>query len=398
MEMFLGRRTSQRPLAKEPFLRILPVIAVSAIFAFFLSCNGGKKDVPSSTAASIFVYGGDVYVAGSRWDPSQNKTVATVWKSGAPQHLATQAIGSEGHSVFVANGDVYVAGVQILSPASDRPPGYGPVGYATLWKNGTPQRLGNEVFGTAANSVFVSGGDVYVAGHFVDEDGAHSIAMKNGILMPYAYRDKDIGRSIFVSNGDVYVAGSTLPPGWVGYSMGALWKNGMFVKPTPEYGDQPNQYDRFSWSADCVYVIGETVYVVGNFIRNSHRSPVVWINEPNIPLPHFSGGAANGIGSVFATDEDYYLAGYCQQHSSETLGDMFAIIQKNDTLIPTPRLPSKSRWARANSVFVSGSDVYAAGEELYEPYLYHDPYYNSTLVFRKSIATLWKNGVPQELK
>jgi hypothetical protein len=103
------------------------------------------------------------------WEPPERwrSFAATLWKNGK----ATRLGDAHANSVFVAGEDVYVAGYE--------------AGFATVWKNGEPLRLSlgsgaaNAEFppptdtdgeplrlgGSVANSVFVSGNDVYVAGY-----------------------------------------------------------------------------------------------------------------------------------------------------------------------------------------------------------------------------------------
>jgi hypothetical protein len=67
-----------------------------------------------------------------------------------------------GKSVFVSNGDVYVAGIQSYSDGNAAP-----LANATLWKNGVQQNWGTGM-GSTFYSVFVSGGSVYAAGNDFD--------------------------------------------------------------------------------------------------------------------------------------------------------------------------------------------------------------------------------------
>jgi hypothetical protein len=69
------------------------------------------------------------------------------------------------NSVFVSSGNVYVAGV-------------GHDG-AMLWKDGNLQNLSDSNFLSEACSVFVSGDDVYVAGQ---DEQIRSRLWKNGVV------------------------------------------------------------------------------------------------------------------------------------------------------------------------------------------------------------------------
>jgi hypothetical protein len=191
-----------------------------------------QMPIRDSFATSVFVSGGDVYVAGIG-----SNSESALWKNGEEQHLG----GGRPHSVFVSGGDVYVA-----SWLHER---------GELWKNGEVQYLtgGNHI--TYLRSVFVSGSDVYVAGHATNiNEYARALLWKNGAPQ-YLTDGKKHGsaNSVFVYNGDVYVAGSD------GYKA-VMWKNGMVQNLAGNSG-----------TAESVFVYNGDVYVVGG-------GPVVWKN------------------------------------------------------------------------------------------------------------------------
>jgi hypothetical protein len=88
---------------------------------------------------------GNVFVAGS-----VDGGIAVLWKNGIPQNLTSGASVSTANSLYVSGNNVYVA-------IFDN-------GIVKLWKNGETQNINRP--GTHANcySVFVSGNDVYMAG------------------------------------------------------------------------------------------------------------------------------------------------------------------------------------------------------------------------------------------
>jgi hypothetical protein len=104
-------------------------------------------------ASSVFVSGGDVYVAGSQ--TAKKKPTAVLWKNGEAQLLGDGKRLSSVRSVFVAGDDVYVAGAEESQAGKKL--------VATVWKNGVPNPMSNKVVIGEATSLFVSGGDVYVA-------------------------------------------------------------------------------------------------------------------------------------------------------------------------------------------------------------------------------------------
>ncbi|MCL2027628.1 MAG: hypothetical protein FWG79_03975, partial [Bacteroidales bacterium] len=114
-------------------------------------------------------------------------------------------------------------------------------GSVSLWKNGVAQSL----TGVQANSVFVSGNDVYVGLW-------NGTLWKNGTVQ-YLPVQRGEARSVFVADGDVYVAG------YVDYPLGAvLWKNGIEQRLTAGGYYAVGGYN--AW-ANSVFVSDSDVYV-----------------------------------------------------------------------------------------------------------------------------------------
>jgi hypothetical protein len=183
-----------------------------------LSKKGGK-------AFSVFVSDNDVYVAGFK-NNEQDIVVATLWKNGQAQRLSDGRRNAYAFSVFVSGRDVYVAGFEENTQGNT---------VATLWKNGQAQRLSDERRNAYALSVFVSGRDVYVAGRENNAQGKGVATLwKNG----RAQRLSDggstaVANSVFVSGRDVYVAGGE--DSLYG-TRTRLWKNGKVQNSTDEPG------------------------------------------------------------------------------------------------------------------------------------------------------------------
>ncbi|MDR1841335.1 MAG: hypothetical protein LBQ86_05360 [Holophagales bacterium] len=199
---------------------------------YYISYDGRKNFVDGYQAASVFVSGSDVYVAGGEGVPS-------LWKNGVKQDLKIY-FGKEkvAASVFVSGGDVYVAGCDVWSGWVDPVSGEGwrnatellsvsRLGknsensvyiegtFATLWKNGVPQLLvgntktdntntdGNRSWRDEASNaagVFVSGDDVYVAGYEKNAQGKSIAALwKNGVAQSLSDGSNDaVANSVFV--------------------------------------------------------------------------------------------------------------------------------------------------------------------------------------------------------
>ena len=118
-----------------------------------------------AVAESIFVDGSDVYVAG--WDGG----VAEYWKNGVavPLNVFDGTNGAEAWSIVVSEGDVYVAGWEYITTQISPTETYTtPV--AMLWTNGVPTELSDPLAFGIAHSIFLSGGDIYVAGNTCQEN------------------------------------------------------------------------------------------------------------------------------------------------------------------------------------------------------------------------------------
>ena len=272
-----------------------------------LGLSDGARD---SVANGVYVWDNDVYVVGHEVS-GQGKATATLWKNGAPQSLSES--GSGANSVYVRNGDVYIAGYttneQGVSVATlwinglamslgggqnaiansvhvkgddiyvtgylTGPPGVSTAAsntgtVALLWKNGYPQRLrgeslsneggegneGDEASETSsAGSVFVSAGDVYVAGN----SGSKGYFWKNNEAqqalaphMPLSGANGEIVvTQIYVSQNnnaaddvsaadDIYLAGYGKNAN--GKTTAILWKNGV----AKELSDSANNAKAYS--------------------------------------------------------------------------------------------------------------------------------------------------------
>jgi hypothetical protein len=188
--------------------------------------NAGIKILTmySSRAQSIAVSGSDVYIAGSTSDVSSMGYIisaATYWKNSVPVFLKTTSTtysNSIANSIFVSGSDIFVAGdIDLVSGSS------GPNTKAAYWKNGIIVPLTNSE-SSVANYITVINGDIYVAGGIVGSNGLTRAAYwKNGvptILEP----GFSIAHSIAIDGNDAYVVGTQ------GYNTAAYWKNGQVFR------------------------------------------------------------------------------------------------------------------------------------------------------------------------
>jgi len=290
-----------------------------------------------------------VYVAGATAD-AQGKYTATLWENGSPQKLSQRH--SEAFSVSASGNDVYVAGYELNTDGSYRP---------VLWKNGAAQYLPCEDTsgaGAQALSVHVSDGKVYVAGYegglqrgndFVVYKAPKVWVDGQGSRLPGDYGE---AVSVFASDGDVYAAGFDAGLG----SMSVLWTNQVPQVLAPTV---PASSDGLSIGyAESVFVSSGAVYVAGSEGISEGM-------DASIHAVLWKDGVARRVGgqeeseaySVFVSGDDVYVAGAVwDAHRSRLLPTVW----QNDT---AQHLSSASD-AFAYSLFVSpNGDVYAAGGE-----------------------------------
>ncbi|GHU71798.1 hypothetical protein FACS189413_13980 [Bacteroidia bacterium] len=280
-----------------------------------------------------------VYVAGTA------NFRSILWTNGVQSTLST---GGRANSVFVSGNDVYVAG---------RASNY----YGAIWKN---RNIYNSFINYDLQSIFVSGNDVYVVGNDDNNEGSANV-WKNDNATSLTFGtaiSKGRANSVFVSGNDVYVAGyikgSQLVP--------TVWKNGVATTLSNR-----NSYDN---NAASVFVSGSDVYVAGHGGNSGGIVGVVAKIWKNGVATNLSDGTNNAYAyaySVFVSGNDVYVAGSGYIGGSPSV----AKIWKNGV---ATNLTDGTNSATAYSVFVLGNDVYVAGQD-------------------GSQAILWVNGVATDL-
>ena len=275
--------------------------------------------------------------------------------------LVTLPNGIKVNSIYVVGNDVYAAG-ENLSGGSGR---------AAYWKNGNVVYLTNGVRYGIAKSIQVSGNDVYIAGYDYNTNGfPYPIVKywKNGAEVsltagtPYNY---GLGNSIYVSGSDVYVAGYSANQFLASFAA-CYWKNSQQVT----LSDSTSSIAE----AQSVFVAGNDVYVGGQVHPGLGLGGVqiatYWKNGLAVSLTN--GPAWACVFSIYINGSDVYAAGYEENNAT---GGSFARYWKNGVAIT---LPGTDLYNSAQSIYVLGNDVYVVGSG-------SDGYYNK--------AKYWKNGV-----
>jgi hypothetical protein len=245
-------------------------------------------------AYSVYVSGNNVYAAGYEANAS-NVSVAQLWINGKANPITDGIKDASAYSVYVSGSDVYVSGQAYNGGKWD----------AALWKISgstvTSQTLSAGVGGTAANahSVYVSGSDVYAAGFSTDANNKVSAMLwkvtagtVTSIPLPPTNSNYNAyAESVFVSGGVVYVAGYEYNASNTGIAK--IWKINSGTAT-------PANLSTGSSFAHSVFVSGGVVYAGGK----DNDEPAVWKDGT---MQKFAGGGT--VKALFVSGSVVYAAG-----------------------------------------------------------------------------------------
>jgi hypothetical protein len=239
----------------------------------------------SSYPASIFVNEYDVYVAGYKTEDSS--TYAMLWKNGVPTKLSAPGRRVFANSVFVSGSDVYVAGVE-----------EGIYSKIKLWKNGIATTLSDSSFNNSGNpvSLFVSGNDVYVGGQLKINQDFKGIVWKNGTPTNLVDSTTNV-KSIFAVGQDVYVAGESYDSN-TGKKNIKVCKNGSCTIV-------PNTKDA---NLKAMFVVGSDIYLVGNRTDKEKQIAALWKNGDLTNLTN--GGNTASADAIYVSGGIVYVGGF----------------------------------------------------------------------------------------
>ncbi|MBC8110975.1 MAG: IPT/TIG domain-containing protein [Verrucomicrobia bacterium] len=246
---------------------------------------------------------------------------------------------------------------------------------AKYWKNGVPVNLSNSTY-AEATSIQIIGNDVYVAGRETGLNGkSFALYWKNGvpvILPKDNIQNGAYAHSIFVVGNDIYVSGTESYFDGEWHRTAKYWKNGVSVT-------LPKIHNLNNSDANSIFVVNNDVYVGGNeesydYYYNYYSVAKYWKNGTaiNITKTIESNFAKNN--SMFVVGNDVYVAGW----QDEKNGYRGPVYWKNGVRV---KLSGNSEVEEASSIFVNGNNVYVAGYEQSKA----NPYY--------PIAKYWRNGI-----
>ncbi|WP_239023213.1 Ig-like domain-containing protein [Muricauda aurantiaca] len=334
---------------------------------------------------------------------SDDEEIATVDENGTVKGLKvgtatiTATVEEASASVTVTvDPNVYMAGYVQSSGLPQ----------AVIWKNGVMTELTDGTKEATANAVFVYGEDVYVAGHEKDQDNnrramlwinGDQIALSNSLGIT-----SSIARDVVVNESGYYVVGhQSTNEG----SSGRVWISNandvVLVEPGYETNfpraismdDQNNWYvsgyirpdagfddEACYWTAGTaanpeilendaraydIQVVGNDVHVSGYRVVDGTRVATTWKNGAGTDL---TDGTSNSIAtSLFVTGTDIYATGNDSDNS---------LVWKNGVVGTLLNIDDSTSFLE--SVFVYGTDVYSCG----------------AVSQNLQKAILWKNGEP----
>jgi hypothetical protein len=320
---------------------------IQVISAILLACScmmACKKSMNTALRGMNAGNAPNFYIAG------QSNSSPCLWINGTKNVLS----GSAGNAcqVLVNGSDVYVAGwLDLPTGSADlNPGGFSPVQYV-YWKNGAENKIGGTVYEIIplAPTISIVGNNVYYA---------NRLPWENSAPLDFGLSNEGFVQMVTSDDPDVYFVGTD------GAGKMAYWKNGI------ENSVIPNETG--AGAAYSIAVSSGNVYVGG-----ADSPGTVWTNgipeNLHTPIP---GSYAVAVSSLFASGADIYAVAPMMAPTYSSNGNYFDFYSipaywKNGLENDLPL--NGDPYGNANSVFVSGSDVYVCGRTA-------------------SGAVYWKNG------
>lgn len=246
--------------------------------------NGEKITLENGTAASIFVLGNDVYIAGK--GNENGVKVAKYWKNNQEVQLGKGTSESEANSIFVIGKDIYVSGYEYETKGDTITEKI-----FKYWKNGQEISLDNKQEWSnpsdGSTSMYVSDNNIYIL--------ANEGYWLNGKQITLNEAKSPGLESIFVSNNDVYISGSDYISST---DVASCWKNGKQTLLSNNISG--------SSSANVVFVSNNDVYILGEEYTDNSYKIKYWKNNQEVVL--YNGASYGEARALFVLDNDVYVA------------------------------------------------------------------------------------------
>jgi hypothetical protein len=322
----------------EPDVYVAGSVRLAAVTVPCFWKNGARIDLETTEgyASSVYVSGNDVWIAGYKGDFSKGQSAPGYWLNGSWRELIEDRNAAWGiaSSILVAAGDIYVTGyIRERSSVAYIP---------CIWKNGVRCDLDLKTDWSPdsgnGSSLFVSGGDIFVAGA-VWHSGCFQSCPVACYWQNGARTDMDDsysrGSTMIVSQGIVYMAGEYI-------STPCYWQNGVRT-------DLGVRSDYSFGSARAIRISPDAILVAGTLTDNRGKSiPCVWRNGVREELDVIDASQGGDANSLCLSGSDLFVAGICETSTTD-----MPCYWKNGARTDLS-LPDGNLGGRASSIFVSG--------------------------------------------
>jgi hypothetical protein len=244
--------------------------------------NGKQIDLGHAfNTTDIALSGSDIYVLGNigfALPGGGGANAAVYWKNGKMIKLGNDP--SYANSMAISGTDIYICGYATINDQY----------VAAYWKNGVIQSLGNIPY-SSANSIKVDGADIYIVGT-AGSYGTTAVYWKNGVLIPL---EQGVASGMDISGSDIYISGTT--------SAGAVyWKNGV---KSILYNPADTIVIRTSTTG--IVVSGQDVHVIGYINR---INAVYWKNGILTQLnnPFVAMNSSENKNKILLKDTSVYIS------------------------------------------------------------------------------------------
>ncbi len=339
-----------------------------------------------------------LYTAGYVY--SSNIKIARVWTDGIPEDLTDGTYNAAANSVYVSGTDVYVSGYELKDTDGD---GSVDIQEARYWKNGTEVILGGGTTNSDAYSIFVDGSDVYVSGYEGDTQQARYWKNGTSVLLGTG-NSYAAARSIFVTSTCIYIAGHEYgnPDGDTSScDIAKYWK---IDKETEAIEEVILNFDQDKRAqANSIFVDGSDVYVSGYEFADpdgdgyNYETAKLWkvdsTGTKTIDLVLSESGNESYGKGIFVSGSEIYIAGYeCEDTDSDGSAD--TDVAKSWTIDSSGTLTETTNLSDGTSDTIANS-IFVDGGDIH--IVGTTDSFNSTTGTMEYSAQYWKNGTENDL-